>query len=60
MTDILVLTKIHIVVFLTDKMYSKGQFPLTFNLSRTNAFVKYKNEIPQKWKNTKYRPQLFY
>lgn len=48
MTDILVLTKIHIVVFLTDKMYSKGQFPLTFNLSWTNAFVKYKNEVPQK------------
>ena len=42
------LTKIHIVVFLTDKMDSKGQFPLTFNPSWTNAFVKYKNEIPEK------------
>lgn len=32
--------------------YSKGQFPLTFNLSQTSAFVKYRNEIPEKWKKT--------
>lgn len=45
---ILVLTKIHIVVILTDKMHSKGQFLLTFKLSWTNALVKYKNEMPEK------------
>ena len=28
--------------------YSKGQFPLTFNLSQTSAFVKYRNDIPEK------------
>lgn len=46
-------------MFLTDKMYSKGQFPLTFNLSRTNAFVKYKNEIPQNEKTLNTGPSYF-
>ena len=32
--------------------YSKGQFPLTFNLTQTSDFVKYRIEIPEKWKKT--------